>query len=316
MKSQQLTLLILVATAIGAFLFADKTLLKQNDVDGSWFGICVHALTMDDARLVNETGASWIRIDVSENFENAVQNARAYNLKVLGILDSWMFNKNTVFTLDDWQNNVTHYVSRYADYVDAWEIWNEPATPAYPLLNLNVKENLTEIVVCYLKMVQIASPIIRQYDPTAKIVLLGGLNLWSGGDENLLLDKEFSRQLSALNVGKYGDVISVHAYPWGSNIGSWLWEKYDESLAYYRGLFPTHEFWLTETGCPLEEAGEEGQVQYMCSATKHFSGKVERLFWYSLLDNIDDQGKSFGLLSKEAPRTAYYTLQKLAGTEK
>ena len=40
-----------------------------------------------------------------------------------------MFNKNCAFTLEEWRGNVTHYVTEYADYVDAWEIWNEPTSP-------------------------------------------------------------------------------------------------------------------------------------------------------------------------------------------
>lgn len=92
-------------------------------------GICVHSLSESDAKLVNESGARWIRIDVSSDFGAAAENAKAYNLSVLGILDSWMFNKSSVFSLEDWSGNVTHYVSKYAGYVDAWEIWNEPASP-------------------------------------------------------------------------------------------------------------------------------------------------------------------------------------------
>ena len=159
-------------------------------------------------------------------------------------------------------------------------------------------------------MVQIASPIIRQYDPSAKIVLFGGLNLWSGGDPNLALDTEFARQLAALNVGQYGDAISVHAYPWMDQVKPLVWEKYNESLAYYNALFTDRplEVWVTETGQSIEADGEDGQAQYMADAVQFFQGKVTRLFWYSLLDNAGDQ-KSFGLIGNET-RLAYSTLQK------
>lgn len=248
--------ILAIALVVGAFLVASWLLFGSKPIEKTDFvGVCVRSLSANEVRLVNESGAGWIRIDASDDFEGAVVNAKAYNLKVLCILDSWMFNKSSTFTLEEWRGNVTYYVSQYADYVDAWEIWNEPANPTYPLLNLNVtneesQENLGTIIQFYSKMVQTASPIIRQYDPTAKIILFGGLNLWSGGDANLVLDKEFARQLAAMNIQQYGDAISVHAYPWTGQVQQYVWGNYTESLAYYRGLFTNKslEIWVTETG--------------------------------------------------------------------
>ena len=199
--------------------------------------------------------------------------------------------------------------------MDAWEIWNEPANPNYPLLNLNVtneesQANMGEIVDFYYSMVQTASPIIRQSDPTAKILLFGGLNLYSGGDDHLSLDMNFSRELASKNIEQYGDAISVHAYPWGQ-VEPRVWESYTESLAYYRGLFTNKslEIWVTETGQSMEAGGEDGQARYMADALGYFQGKVTHLFCYSLVDNAQDLG-SFGLIGNEAtPRPAYNVLQ-------
>jgi hypothetical protein len=233
----------LIVSVIGAYVVTSNVLLTPNLIEKDWVGICVHSLSANEARSVNESGAGWIRADVSDDFGILVTNAKAYDLKVLGILDSWMFNKQTTFTLEEWRANVTHYVSQYADYVDAWEIWNEPANPTYPLLNLNVssQENMSQIAQFYFLMVQTASSIIRQYDPAAKIVLFGGLNLWSSNDPHLALDEEFARQLSAVNIEQYGDAISIHAYPWMEHVESSVWEKYGESLVYYQGLFSANK---------------------------------------------------------------------------
>jgi hypothetical protein len=173
----------------------------------------LHSLSQNEARVVNESGARWIRIDASEDFSDfgaSVQNAKAYNLSVLAIPDSWMFNKLTVFSLDDWRGNVTYYVSQYAVYVDAWEIWNEPANPTDPLQNLSPTspENMTKIVNFYFSMVQTACPIIRLHDPSAKILLFGGLNLYSGSEIHLDLDENFSSQLVAMGIEQFGDAIS------------------------------------------------------------------------------------------------------------
>jgi hypothetical protein len=305
---------LIIVLVIGTYFIANRPRPAPNPIDNNWAGISLHSLSASEAQIVNASGARWIRIDASEKlsgFNASIKNAKAYNLSVLAILDSWMFNKNSTFTLEEWRGNVAYYVSQYADYVDAWEIWNEPANPNInnTLLNLTLpsQENMSKIVQFYFSMIQIASPIIRQYDPTAKIVLFGGLNLWSGDDPNLELDEDFAQQLTNMDIEQYGDAVSVHAYPWSTKIESTVWQKYDEALAYYRELF-TLEFWVTETGHYVDFEGEEAQAQYMRDALNYFEGKVAKFFWYSLLDNAWEY-KSFGLIDKGTPRLAYYELK-------
>jgi hypothetical protein len=294
-----------------AYLIANNMLPTSNPTEKEWLGVSVHSLSANEAQIVNASGARWIRIDVFPEFEAAIKNAKAQNLKVLAILDSWMFDQQTTFTLEEWRDNVTHYVSQYANDVDAWEIWNEPANPNYTLSTkkYNSTENMSQIVEFYFSMVEIASPIIRDYDPSAKIVLLGGLNLWSGDDPHLGLDKNFAQQLADIGIEQYGDAISVHAYPWNEQIPPLIWEKYSDSLAFYRELYPSLEIWVTETGHPIDFGGESAQAQYMNDSLDYFEGKVTMFFWYSLVDNAWED-KSFGLInSDETPRLAYYELK-------
>ncbi len=270
-------------------------------------GICAHTLSADEARLIKESGAGWVRLDANDTFSEAVVNAKAQNLSVLGILGSWMFNGDWEnFTLVDWENNVTDYVSKYAGYVEAWEIWNEPAHPVYTLSTEK-----------YLEMVRNASTIIRQYDSSAKIVLFGGLHLYSGGSPNLGLDKEFAKNLSSSEIMTYGDAISVHSYPW-NNTEPIVWEKYAESLNYYGDLFGSVEVWVTETGKPLEEGNETITAQYLSDAYKFFGEEtdVAKVFWYSMSDNYSlDEGKSFGLITtSNQTRIAYGELQKITNS--
>ena len=310
-----LSVSIIIVVVTVALLIVNNEIANNEKIGGDWVGISLHPLSTDDlstdqAQLVKESGAGWIRIDCSEGFDTTLENATDHDLNVLAILDSWMFDKSSDFTLEAWRLNVTYYVSRYADYVDAWEIWNEPANPTYPLLDLSIPsvENMRRIVQFYFSMVETASPIIRQCDPTAKIVLFGGLNLWSGSDPHLILDKDFAEQLATMRIEQYGDALSVHAYPWMEKVESWIWEKYSDSLEYYRELYPSLEIWVTETGHPVEFEREEGQARYMCDALQYFKGKVTQLFWYSLLDNAWEE-KSFGLIGDGAPRLAYYELK-------
>ena len=160
-------------------------------------------------------------------------------------------------------------------------------------------------------MVQIAEPIIRQYDPTAKILLCGGLNLNSGNAWNLKIDESFAEQLAAKNITQFGDGFSMHAYPWGNQTGQKLWQQYSESLAFYRSVFCSNrplEVWVTETGQNIEDSNIGLQAQYLSDSYGFFHGKVNEVFWYLLKDNI--QEKSFGLIQNGTTRPAYQELQK------
>jgi hypothetical protein len=297
--------LVITVVVLVAFLFGSGS----QKIAGDWAGISLHSLSEGDAELVKESGAGWIRIDCFEDVDSALANAEAQGLKVLAILDSWTMNNRTVFSLDEWESNVTYYVAKYADYVNAWEIWNEPANPnvKWTLLNGSLPEDMSQIVEFYYSMVQVASPIIRQYNPDAAIVLFGGLNLFSGADPNLEYDKDFAARLAAMGIEQYGDAFSVHAYPWTDDTSLWSCRAYDDALEYYQQLFPSLEVWLTETGHYVDSEGELGQAQYMRDAVEYFKGKVTRFFWYSLQDNPGEQ--QFGLVENGKLRLAYHELK-------
>ncbi len=317
-------LVFIVASFIVGSLLSQPLPAPSNN---GYFGISVHSLSSEDANLVRDSGAEWVRIDVSEelsNFNASMHNAKASGLSVLAILDSWMFDRSTAFTLDEWQANVTYYVSQYANYVDAWEIWNEPAHPSYPLLYVdlnyshpNYEANMQRIVEFYYSMTRTAHDIIKQYDPDSTILLFGGVHLWAGGgdDPTLALDKDFYSRAAAKGIFEYGDAIAVHAYPWSGTPTASVWNGYTDTIGYYRELIPKNksmEFWVTETGQSINDSGEDGQGQYLSDALGYFQGRVRHLFWYSLHDNtiLFPDEKCFGLIANGTlPRPAYIELK-------
>ena len=98
--------------------------------------------------------------------------------------------------LDKWQAFVGRLVEHYKPLVKHWEIWNEPGfAPEF-----------------YAQMLKRAVDAIRQKDPDAKVVGIGGLNLASTqailrAVEARYPDWDWKRQL---------DVLSTHAYPGGT----------------------------------------------------------------------------------------------------
>lgn len=295
--------IIIIAALMVAFLQQQPPDKMSAAVEA---GICVHTLTVQDAALVSESGAKWIRIDISNNeidTTSSLINAKNYDLSVLGILDSWMFNQSCVFTIDEWTRAVSSNVSKYAPYVDAWEIWNEP-TSTNPGWQLQVD---------YLSMVQVASPIIRQIDPTAKIVLLGGVQLYTGGNKTHLEDDlAFAGNLSSYNILQYGDAISVHAYPWGIDVSASVWNSYKNSLDAYRNKLGNSslDIWVTETGYNLTGSTESAQAQYLQDSFDVFNGSVSHVFWYALHDENATASGDFGLVDASMqPREAYTAFQ-------
>lgn len=308
---------LLVVLILTILALPMQTALSEGFTPKLQVGISLHSCNPTDAKLVKDSGAQWIRIDVDSNFKQAVANAKNENLKILGILGSWMFDKSTTFIQDQWTQAVTDYVSNNTN-VDAWEIWNEPSNTEYSLMTDYANANLTQTVQNYYWMVKTSSPIIRQYAPSAKIVLLGGMQLYADSNQ-VQVDKEFASQLAQTNVSLYGDAISMHAYDWNQNLQTVL-GQYSQNLNYFKSLFNNLPVWITETGQPIEYSGESGQSSYLTSAFQFFNNKVSNVFWYSLYDNPDEvnliPSQHFGLLSNYGiTRKSYSALQQFMANQ-
>lgn len=162
-------------------------------------------------------------------------------------------------------------------------------------------------------MVQDASSIIRQYDNSSKIVLLGGQQLFTGGSDVVQSDLDFARNISSLNIAQYGDAISVHAYPWNKTAAVWN-SSYNDFIQEYKALFPSLEVWVTETGQNISDSGIKGQAKYLNQSLDFFNGEIDKVFWYALHDENSTMG-DFGLVNADNNfRKVYTDLQStLAG---
>lgn len=296
-----LTLVFLVLTSSAA---APRASTRPGFV-----GISVHSLTSNEADLVKLAGAQWVRADVAElpgeySFAEIVANAKSRGIKVLGILDIWTMGWDWNFSLNDWEEAVRVNVGQYRNDVDAWEIWNEPEYPSNPLAPER-----------YFAMLRTAYSIIKDYAPQSEVLMGGGLHLNTGGDSWLEQDQAFAKRLSELGADQYADGISLHAYPWTNQVSNWVWEKYSESLNFYKSLFrKTLQVWITETGYPAQEEGDNSQAAYLTEAISFFGARaVNAMFWYELRDTpYSNPTPSFGLFTDTlAARPAFCSLQTL-----
>src|SRR5262249_7319484 len=121
---------------------------------------------------------------------------------------------------------VTALVSHYKGKVEYWEIWNEPIYTFTPQF--------------YASLLQRAAAAIRQTDPVAKIVGMGGV-----------YSKDWILQVMSIlgsNWRQYLDVISTHLYPADTDPSGG--ETESRALAFKQQVIDPFgvEVWNTETG--------------------------------------------------------------------
>jgi hypothetical protein len=96
-----------------------------------------------------------------------------------------------------------------------------------------------------------------------------------------------------------------NAYTFGKPGLADVQHGYDDSLAFYKGLFNgTLEVWVTETGKPIEDENSADAVtRYLNDALSYFDRTVSNVFWFSLHDNMNES--RFGLIENVTnPRPA------------
>ena len=212
------------------------------------YGLGVHHSSVDhDAlepalRLLQENGITWIRGDFYRNVCNPVDGkwdfsipdasvklSRDYSIKILPILSEVEMSESVFHHMDAWKEYVRRIVSRYADQIDYWEIWNEP--------------NLDHFWKDpdpgrYLQLFRETAAIIRECAPNAKIVL-GGLNGIPLG---------YLEECLKLGLAEEVDILNIHPYEWNSAP-----EVFHHSYQAMWKLLKKYQWgdrpvWVTETG--------------------------------------------------------------------
>jgi len=235
---------------------------------------------------------NWVRIDwiPNQNMANFMQTMHSNNINVLAIIDINSLN----FPMDEWNSttesewntaieSILH--SPGANYVGAWEIWNEPNGGAYMSPDM------------FYQMLSNASAIIHN-ETSAKVVAAGlAPNNWT----------DYLRTLYAYNdTGNYVDYQGVHLY-----------DDVATNLASLNTVEQITErpIWVTEYGMPSAPAPnytKQEQVTYLQDNFAPLQSKSQKIFWYELYDE-SNQGSikenSFGLIMlNETRKPAFYAL--------
>lgn len=197
---------------------------------------------------------------------------------------------------DGWLDYVRYTVEKVKDYVDAYEIWNEPNIESFNYKNL---ANGTDYAKLYLD----TKKIINELDPTAR-VLCGAV---TGYDETFG-KAIFEYVKTQGDVNKLIDVFSIHEY---SQLDM---ESYATALSKWESLFDSYGFtgdvWMTENGVTADNSNSRTETT-QAQAVAKLAIQWERYlkdnnrngvsFWYDLRNDPGqkDYEANFGLVDEE-----------------
>ena len=238
---------------------------------------------------------------------------RKHGISVMGVLyraPRWAIKRNIKYNsmvpprneeeLKLWGKYVETAVKIFGPYVDDWEVWNEPGWWG------GVK-NAADAET-FFKMVKVAAPIIRKYDPGAKIVASIYEGKWMGDKSD-----NFEKFL-AFGAWKYFDVVSVHGE--GTGYAKWKDEINPLMKKYAGRIYP---IWNTESpnwGAPWYEDVYGLNLEERKSQKSHFKQAANelRMMVIQLANGISkihhyhsDTGQSYATLnSGKVSGTASY----------
>ncbi|EKD78224.1 MAG: carbohydrate-binding family 9 [uncultured bacterium] len=256
--------------------------------------------TLDDlySKRLEDSNTVWVREHISYEQVMGSDSAawlKRYDEVMLRYRDS---NKRVVVMLaygtgddefkepDSWKNFVRLVVKRYRNYVDVWEIWNEPDSDNY----LSPQSNWRT----YRHILKVGSQMVRQYDTDA-IVLNGAVSDLS----NL----EFTKQLYQ-HGKRYFDDFNVHLYYCTkSDELTNDFEQLQQVIAKYR---KGERIWITEFGCSTGTTGLNNKdvKKYIKQTTKTLLSydNVGPILLYTMRDRTyltDDPYEAyFGLMDE------------------
>lgn len=247
-------------------------------------------------QVMGSDSAAWLK-----RYDQTFLQYREDNRRVVAML-AYGTGSDEFKEPDSWKEFVRLVVKRYRNYVDVWEIWNEPDSDQYLSPHSNWRT--------YRHILKTGSSMVRQYDTDA-IVLNGAVSDLS----NL----EFTKQLYK-HGKKYFDDFNVHLY-YCTKPDELVedFEQLQQVLAKYR---EDERIWITEFGCSTGSEGVTNKAvkKYIKQTTKTLLSydNVGPILLYTIRDRTylttDPYEAYFGLMDENlSPKPVwrwYKLLQK------
>jgi hypothetical protein len=290
-KKRFIKLIFIAFTFLCVFSISCSTVSSSQtspvNIPSDFFGLIDGYGRPEEYALLDEMGAEWLiltcywsRIESEKGvynfsyYDDFVDNAKAYNKKVAGILgygSPWISDsKNNSYVSKE---NLHHFldfveaaVSRYKGRVDAWQIWNEPNG----LFWKGSKKDFFELT----KQTALK---IREIDPDVCII----------GGGFLMLPKRYIISMNRAGAMENLDAISYHPYAANPNGSIRQIDNFNKILSKinFQG-----DSWITEVGFPTSGIypSRVSLKNFPAYVVKTITGAAVRgirtLIWYQFTD--------------------------------
>lgn len=228
--------------------------------------------------LLKKIGVSWVRLEFDfynkdpefiKSFDYLIEKLSKNNIKMLGVLagivtgglasvlstfvpdfitrlfSELLKYKNPYDEIEKYKLFVKNLCTRYKDYINHWQIWNEANLTRFWIRDANADE--------YFELVKASAPIIKEINSKNKILS----SAVCGDDVNFTwfgFKTNFLSRLIELGLNDYVDIIAFHPYVASNYIG------FVDKNTLYKGLMARinvfldkfskygKEIWITELG--------------------------------------------------------------------
>ncbi|NJY61557.1 NAD-dependent epimerase/dehydratase family protein [Salinimicrobium sp. CDJ15-81-2] len=202
---------------------------------------------------------------------------------------------------------IDEMITRYGQYFDWVELWNEPNNKVEYDFTLDYSWNK------FSTMIGMAAHWAQK---RGKKTLLGGMSPIDPNWLQMMIEQKVLDSIDAIGIHGFPHVFDQQWKGWGVNIQS-IREVLDK-FGYYQ------EIWVSEVGFSTWQNDEVKQYQEFRNV---LNAKTERIYWYSLKDldpknstvggfHLDEREYHFGLKKTDGTRKLLYKLLEKDGVEK
>ncbi len=292
------------------------------------------------ALLLESSGSEWVRLDLGwqdfeprqgeysawslQHYEEELQRARAAGQRVILMVHKspkWASGSDNEQAAPrdpgDYGRFLRFLGQRYGQYVDAWEIWNEPNLERFWPTGPDPRK--------YVRLLKAGYNAIQSSDPSAE-VLFGGLST---------NDYEFVKRAYAAGAKGYFDALATHPYSCArppeqvvrtadGRMNRATFPAYREVRRVMRRNHDAKPIWFTEFGwsttsreCGVSRAT---QADYLRRAFRYMEQDpyVKVATWYTFRNNYwendrDETGAQYGLVDTDFdPKPSFLAFRRYA----
>lgn len=168
--------------------------------------------------------------------------------------------------LKDYADFIDVFITRYTDYFEYIELWNEPNNLSE--WDWSLDPNWTK----FGEMIGGAAHWVKQ---RGKKTVLGGMSP---------IDSHWLRCMFDLGIMKYIDVVGIHGFP---DIFDYTWKGWQRNISMIRELLESKgsscQLWVTEAGFSTWQHDEHKQMKVFLD---FLDAPADRLYWYGV-DDLD-----------------------------